>query len=138
MNKLLIGLLIVAVGAAVLIYFNRKAGNKPTQDSLTKEWIIGKWKEDKQPGNDSNFITYNYHFLKDGKLLRSLNDATKADTLHYEWSKNNDLVWSEWTPSQKEKATDSTGKSYAVIKLTQDSLQMLSMDSVFILFIKTK
>ena len=130
MNKLLIGLLIVAAGAGTFLLLRKKKSTTVT-NSLNKEWVVGKWKTDAQPGNDSNFSKYNYDFLKDGNILRSLNDSTKADTSHYEWSKSNELVW-------KEKVTDSTGKSYAVVKLTVDSLKVQSKDSVTILFTKLK
>ena len=127
MNKLFIGLLIVAAGAAALFYFNRRTCNKPAQDSLTKEWIVGKWKAD--AGKDSVFSSYSYDFLKDGNIVRSLNDSVKADTSHYEWNKKNELVW-------KENAADSTGKILSVLKLTQDSLQVQAADSSTVLFIK--
>lgn len=130
MNKLLIGLLIVAAGAGTFLLLRKKKNTSVTND-LNKEWVVGKWKTDAHPGNDSGFSKYSYDFLKDGNILRSLNDSTKADTLHYEWSKNNEFIW-------KEKAADSTGKSYAVIKLTQDSLQVQSKDSATILFTRLK
>lgn len=130
MNKLLIGLLIVAAGAGTFLLLRKKKSTTGT-NSLNKEWVIGKWKTDAQPGNDSSFSKYSYDFLKDGNILRSLNDSTKADTSHYEWSKNNELIW-------KEKATDSTDKVYAVVKLTADSLQVQSKDSATILFTKMK
>jgi hypothetical protein len=128
MNKLFIGLLIVAAGAGVF-FFLRKQKNTSTNNDIKKEWIIGKWKAD--AGKDSVFSNYNYDFLKDGDILRSLNDSAKADTSHYEWNKANELVW-------KENAGDSTGKIFAVLKLTQDSLQVQSKDSVTVLFIKLK
>jgi hypothetical protein len=129
MKKLFIGLLVVVAGAGAFFYFYRKTCNKPAQDPLTKEWIIGKWKAN--AGKDSVFNKFSYNFLKDGSILRSLNDSAKADTTHYEWNKKNELVW-------KEKATDSTGKSYSVVKLTQDSLQVQASDSSTVLFTKLK
>ena len=131
MNKLLIGLLIVVAGAGAFFYFNQRSGNKPPQDSLTKEWIVGKWKTDTVMANDSNFSKYQFDFQKDGNVVRSLNDSVKADTSHYEWNKANELVW-------KEKNSDSTGKVYVVVKLTPDSLQVQAADSSTILFIKLK
>jgi hypothetical protein len=41
---------------------------------------------------------------KMGNIIRSLNDSAKADTSHYEWNKDNALIW-------KEHASDSTGKN---------------------------
>lgn len=128
MNKLLIGLLIVAAGAGVF-FLLRKKKNATTTNDIKKEWIVGKWKAD--AGKDSTFSSYSYDFLKDGNIIRSLNDSAKADTSHYEWNRNNELVW-------KEKTSDSTGKTFSVVKLTQDSLQVQSKDSIGILFTKVK
>ena len=129
MNKLIIGLLIVVAGAGAFFYFNQRTNNKPPQDLLTKEWIVGKWKTDAVI--DSNFSKYQFDFLKDGNVIRSLNDSAKSDTSWYEWSKANELVW-------KEKATDTTGRVYVVLKLTQDSLQVQAADSSTVLFTKMK
>ena len=131
MNKLIIGLLVVAAGAGAFFYFNQRTCNKPSQDSLTKEWIVGKWKSDAAMANDSYFSKYQFDFLKDGNVVRSLNDSVKADTSYYEWSKANELVW-------KEKASDSTGKIYLVTKLTPDSLQVQAADSSIVLFTRMK
>ncbi len=128
MNKLFIGLLIVAAGAGVF-FLLRKKKNTSTTNDIKKEWIVGKWKAD--AGKDSVFSSYTYDFLKDGNILRSLNDSVKADTSHYEWNKNNELVW-------KERASDSTGNIFSVVKLTLDSLQVQGADSSTVLFIKIK
>ena len=127
MNKLFIGLLIVAAGTGVFFLLRKKKNT--TTNEIKKEWLVGKWKAD--AGKDSAFSSYRYDFLKDGNILRSLNDSAKADTSHYEWNKANELVW-------KEKASDSSGKTFAVVKLTQDSLQVRAADSSIVLFIKTK
>ncbi|HEY6062762.1 MAG TPA: hypothetical protein VIV35_04080 [Chitinophagaceae bacterium] len=128
MNKLFIGLLIVAAGAGAF-FLLRKKNNSTTTNDIKKEWIVGKWKAD--AGKDSAFSSYSYDFLKDGNMVRSLNDSAKADTSHYEWNRNNALIW-------KDKASDSTGKVFAVLKLTQDSLQVQAADSSIVLFIKVK
>ena len=127
MNKLIIGLLVVAAGAGIF-FFLRKKKETATANSITKEWIVGKW----IPITiGTNFTKYQFDFQKDGNVVRSLNDSVKADTLHYEWNKASELVW-------KEKASDSTGKIYVVTKLTQDSLQVQAADSSTILFTKVK
>ncbi|MBL0068120.1 MAG: hypothetical protein IPP39_06395 [Chitinophagaceae bacterium] len=113
------------------IAFLRKKKNEITVNSINKEWIIGKWKTDSTVATDSNFSKYQFDFQKDGNVVRSLNDSAKADTMYYEWNKASDLVW-------KEKPKDSTGKIYAVTKLTRDSLSFQSPDSSTVLFIKTK
>jgi len=130
MNKLLIGLLIVAAGTGAF-FLLRKKKEQTVIAELNKEWILGAWKTDAILQNDSNFNKYRFDFQKDGNLVRSLNDSVKADTAHYEWNKANELVW-------KEKAADSTGKNYTVVKLTQDSLAVQGHDSVVILFTKLK
>ncbi len=128
MNKLFIGLLIVAAGTGVF-FLLRKKKDTTNSTGIKKEWILGKWKAD--AGKDSAFSSYHYDFLKDGLMLRSFNDSAKADTSHYEWNKNNALIW-------KENAGDSTGKIFSVLKLTQDSLQVQAADSSTVLFIKVK
>jgi hypothetical protein len=128
MNKLFIGLLIVAAGAGAF-FLLRKKKNTTTTNEIKKEWIVGKWKAG--AGKDSPFSMYSYDFLKDGNIIRSLNDSAKADTSHYEWNKTNELVW-------KEKLGDSTGKIFSVLKLTQDSLQVQAADSSTVLFVKVK
>ncbi len=130
MNKLLIGLLLVAAGTGAF-FLLRKKKDQPVIAELNKEWIVGKWKTDAILQNDSSFNQYRFDFQKDGNLVRSLNDSAKADTAHYEWNKANELVW-------KEKASDTTGKNFTVVKLTQDSLQVQGRDSVVILFTKLK
>ena len=129
MNKLFIGLLIVAAGTGAFFLLRKK---KTTDaNKINKEWIIGKWETDAVIPGDSTFRLFRYEFQKEGNILRSLNDSAKADTTHYEWNKKNDLVWSK-------KPGDSTGRIYSVIKLTTDSLQVRSEDSTMILFTKVK
>jgi hypothetical protein len=130
MNKLLIGLLVVAAGAGIFLLL-RKKKDATTTNEIKKEWIVGKWKTAAVMANDSNFSKYQFDFQKDGNIVRSLNDSAKVDTSHYEWNKANELVW-------KEKASDSTAKIYVVTKLTQDSLQVQAADSSTVLFIKLK
>jgi hypothetical protein len=128
MNKLIIGLLVIAAGAGVFFLLRKKKETTVT-NSINKEWIIGKWKPDAV--SDSNFSKFQFDFQKDGNLVRLLNDSAKTDTTHYQWNKANELVW-------KEKATDSTGKVYLVTKLTVDTLQMQAPDNLFVLFTKVK
>ncbi len=130
MNKLIIGLLVVAAGAGIFLFL-RKKKNATAINEIKKEWIVGKWKSAAVMANDSNFSKYQFDFQKDGNVIRSLNDSSKADTTHYEWNKANELVW-------KEKASDSTGNVYVVAKLTQDSLQVQAADSSTVLFTKVK
>jgi hypothetical protein len=130
MKKLFIGLLVVAAGGAAFFLLNNKK-NTTAIASINKELIIGKWKTDAVMANDSTFNKYSYSFQKEGIVLRSISDSVKADTSHYEWNKANELVW-------KENAGDSTGKTFSVLKLTPDSLQVQSNDSSTVLFTKVK
>lgn len=130
MKKLLTGLLILAAGAGIYFFLLRKK-DTPSSAAINKELIIGQWKTDAVMKNDSGFNRYRYDFRQNGDVVRLLTDSVKADTTHFEWNKNNELVW-------KEKAADSTGKIYTVTRLTTDSLQVLSADSVTILFTRVK
>jgi hypothetical protein len=117
MKKLIIGLLIVAAAGTAFYLLTRKKKDSQTA-TISKELIMGKWKTVVQePAADSAKTLYQYEFQKDGILLRAAGDSAKADTAHYEWNKSNELVW-------KEKAADSIGRTYTVIKLTADSLEL--------------
>lgn len=132
MNKLLVALLIVVAGAGAFFYFKQRSGNKPPQDFLTKEWIVGKWKTvSYQPVTDSVQPMYLYDFQKEGLVLLSISDFAKADSSHYEWSKTNELVI-------KQLAVDSVQQTFTILKLTQDSLQVKSQNNSEILFTKLK
>ncbi|MEQ1678730.1 MAG: hypothetical protein ABL876_18685 [Chitinophagaceae bacterium] len=131
MKKLLIGLLVVAAGAGAFFFFNKKKNNNTA--SINKEFIIGKWKPAaNQPVIDTIQPLYQFDFQKDGIAMRSLSDSAKADTAHYEWNKANELV-------VKEKATDTTGATYVVVRLTADTLQLQSKgNNVNMLLTKAK
>lgn len=131
MNKLFIGLLIVAAGAGIFFLLKKKkAGTDPVIE-IKKDLIIGKWKTEAQPGNDSTFKDYQYEFSKKGNIILSLNDSTTADSVFYTWDKENNLEW-------KKNAADTTGVLYKVVQLTADSLQLLSKDSSVIQFTRLK
>jgi hypothetical protein len=131
MNKLFIGLLIIAAGAGVYFLLRKKENQKPLEN-IKKEDILGKWKTDPALlSKDSNEFNYTYDFRNDGMMLVMLNDSTKADTSHYSLSKNNQLVW-------KEKQDDSTGMVFSVLLLDKDSLQLQAKDSTKILLIRAK
>jgi hypothetical protein len=128
MNKLFIGLLIIAAGAGVY-FFVLKKKNSTTGTKINKELIIGKWEQTSPV--DSGEVNYRYEFQKEGLVLKSASDSAKADTTHFEWTKAGQLVW-------KDGKTDNTGKTFVVLQLTQDSLTMQSKDSTIALFIKMK
>ena len=135
MNKLLIGLLIIAAGAGTFLYLRNKK-KETVSNEFKKELIIGKWKTNDVLTNDSNFNKFQFNFQQNGTIIRSLNDSAKADTFQFEWNKANELVWAELIPTEKEKPIDSIGKIYKVIKLTADSFQVKAADSSIILFTK--
>jgi hypothetical protein len=131
MNKLLIGLLVLAVAGGAFFLLNKK-NNEPVTQTLNKEWIIGKWETSSYTAAvDSSQPKFRFDFLKDGIALRSLSDSVKADTITYTWNDKQELVIQENTK-------DSIGTVFAVTKLTADSLQVQRADSVTILFTKVK
>ena len=143
MNKLFIGLLIVAAGAGVFFFLRSK--KQSSENSIQKELVIGKWKmESVQAGKDSsksflvdimgsvdsNLLKYSYEFTKDGNIIRSLGDSVTKDSSRYEWNKKQ-FVW-------KDNYADSTGTELNIFKLNKDSLQLQSNDSTIVLFTKLK
>ena len=131
MNKLIIGLLIIAAGAGAYFLLKNKKNTTETV-SINKEFIIGKWKTEKDHAvKDSLQPNYQYEFKNDRIALRSISDTTKADTLKYEWGKTSQLVL-------KGNTADSTIKTYIVEKLTKDSLQFMSEDSIVTLLTRLK
>jgi hypothetical protein len=126
MNKFFIGLLIVVIGAGGYYFFLRKKDKPISATEINKELIVGKWKVEQD--SVSNF----YEFQRDGDLLRSSNDSTKADTTFYEWNKSNELVWKE----TKDDSTNS--KVFSVTKLNADSLVLQTKDSAVFYFTKVK
>ncbi|MGQ0738969.1 MAG: hypothetical protein ACT4OJ_07930 [Bacteroidota bacterium] len=131
MNKLLIGLLIVAAGAGVYFLLKKKKEQLVT-NTINREWIIGKWETaQQQPVADTVQPAYQYDFQKNGVVLRTLSDPLKADTAHYEWSKENHLVLKQTVP-------DSVMQTFSVLKLTADSLLVKAADNLETLFTKLK
>src|SRR5437870_8083745 len=91
MNKLFIGLLIIAAGTGIFFLVQKKK-SAPQAQSLNKDLIIGQWQTSQQ--GDSTVVVSRYDFTKDGLLIHHKNDSLKAsDTSRYEWNKTNDLVW---------------------------------------------
>jgi len=131
MKKLIIGLLIIAAGAGAYFLLKNKKNTTETVP-INKEFIIGKWKTEKEQAlKDSLQPNYHYEFKNDSIALRSISDTAKADTLKYEWRKTSQLVL-------KANAVDSTVMTYIVEKLTKDSLQFMSEDSVVTLLTRIK
>lgn len=131
MNKLIIGLLIIAAGAGVFFFLNKKK-NKPVDKTFNKELIIGKWKTySAEALKDSMQTSHLYEFQKEGLVLHSLNDSSNVDTTHYEWGKANELIWNQ-------SGADSIGKVFSIQSLTKDSLQLQAKDSTVSLFIKAE
>ena len=130
MNKLVIGLLVVAAGAGVYFLLKKK-NDQPIAHPINKELIIGKWKPESEMPDESSVKQYRYEFQKDGRILHALNDSIKADTSWYEWNEKDELVW-------KENAADSAGKVFSIVKLTSDSLRVQLPDSSTILFSRLK
>jgi len=145
MNKLIIGLLVIAAGAGVFfILRNKKTGTRQTDQ---KESLIGKWKLDSldvktkdsstwymssMQAFDSNFGKYHYDFRPDGNIFISLPDSAKSDTSGYEWRNNGELLI-------KEMPNDSTSELYLVSKLNNNNFHLIKAnDSTIFYFSKLK
>ena len=143
MNKLFIGLLIVAAGTGVFFFLRKR--KSATANEINKEWIVGKWKVDSiSPGKDPELVFQLYatdsnskkevhHFFDNGLLVSSYpyDSLIKNDSSYYEFSKNNELVF-------KGKVNDTTSTVFSIKKLTQDSLLVQTKDSTRVLFAKAK
>lgn len=141
MNKLFIGLLIIAAGAGIFFYLRQQ--DKPTPgNALVKEQIIGSWKlESMRNANDSidamvgllslldsNLSRYHCEFTKDGSAFLKLNDSI-TDSYRYEWKDDDHLIW-------KQNKEDTTGDVFSVLTLNKDSLQLRDSDSTLMVFSK--
>jgi hypothetical protein len=108
MNKLLIGLLIVAAGTGAF-FLLRKKKSGVVINTINKEWIIGKWKVDSLQfpkddtisdlersglALDTNYKKYTYAFTNDGYVLRNFPGTLKTDTSFYKWTDTARLRWS--------------------------------------------
>ena len=143
MNKLFIGLLIVAAGAGTFFLFQKK--NKPAKSYVQKDLIIGKWKLDslyslKDSGSnvmpdvmelvDPHLKKYEYKFTKEGAVELWLKDSITKDSTRYEWIKEDQLAWKEYPANKTTEVFD--------VSVYRDSLSMQSKDSVILLFTKAK
>ena len=130
MNKLIIGLLIVAAAGAGIFFYLRKEKNNTPATLTNKERLVGKWKtESAEPVFDTVQYKYTYTVAADGSVLRNLNDSTKTDSLRYEWKNANELSIKE---------NDSTAVIYTILQLNSDSLRWQTKDSIKTLLLKVK
>ena len=127
MKKIIIGLLVIAAGAAAYYLYSK---NETTGSGNEKQQalILGKWELiSTTGGNDSLAKKYQYEFIQHGiALIRDSATAT-ADSSIYVWSKAGELQF-------KENAADSTADTFVVLKLNTDSLQVRNKDSITYLF----
>jgi len=142
MNKIFIGLLLIAATAGLYFVLQKKK-TLNTNQSISKELLPGTWKiHSFNSGRDadqlmvgimalidSNTLRYDYTFRKDGLILRSLGNSTTWDTSLYNW-KENQLQW-------KEDNTDTAGTLLSILKLDKDTLDLLGADSARIIFART-
>ncbi len=145
MKKIIVAALLLAAAGSALYYYKRfykMMSPQLSPDAL----IIGNWSIDSLSVNkndslarltvgiipyiDSNYLLYQYHFGKDGKVLKSL-PGKVSDTSSYEWKDLKTLYW-------KENLSDSAGE-YLQLQLLDDSrLVLQSKDSVSLFFSKKK
>lgn len=121
MNKLIIGLLIVAAGTGVFFLLRNKK-NEPAGNKINREFILGKWQTlSVEPGKDSVETDYRFEFQKEGLVLRSKSDSAAADSMYYQWNEKDQLVL-------KQNKDDSTATTFSVSKLTTDTLAVNSQE----------
>ena len=117
MKKIIIGLLVIAAGAAAYYLYTQKKSNDPVTENKN-ELILGKWKTStKLSGTDSLLSTFQYEFQKDGIGIIHDSTTAKSDSFYYEWNKTGDLV-------VKGNVKDSTADIFAVLQLSHDSLRV--------------
>lgn len=143
MKKIILAVILLAAAGGGIYYLLQKKKQTIITD-FKQEQILGKWKMDsliqgKDSASlfvgimgivDSNLMKYDYDFRKEGVVVKFLKDSIQKDTTHYEWTKDNHLIWKE--------QGDSTGQTLAVNKLNQDSLVLRTKDSTLIYFKKVK
>lgn len=129
MNKLFIGLLIIAAGAGAYFLLNNKKNTTETV-AINKEFIVGKWKTATiEPLKDSVQPKFRYEFQKDGVAYRATSDTARVDTISYAWKESSRLLI-------KDKAADTTGTVLTIVILTADSMKVKTSDNSEILFTK--
>ncbi len=128
MKSILFVLLLAGAGTAVYFFVFKKK-NEPGAAVFNKDLLNGTWKPVKS--GDSTVFNLNVTFLKDGKLIRQQQDSVKADTSYYDWKSDKTLLF-------KEKPADTSGKVYAVIQLTKDSLRINTDENKSILLERMK
>src|SRR5687768_14112651 len=125
MNKLFIGLLIVAAGAGVFFLLSKKK-DEPVADKINKEWIIGKWQTiSVEPLKDSAEKDYRFEFQPEGLVLRSKSDSLEADSTHYAWTEKDELLI-------RENPSDTVGARFTVLKLSTDTLSVKGEEQTWI------
>ena len=124
MNKLLIGLLVLAAGTGIY-FLVRKQEHQPVPSSFNKEQLTGTWASIPKSPNDSVAFNESYQFQSNGRVIHVL-DSTKADTLFYDWKKDQLVL--------KQQQTDTIGTEYTITQLINDSLQLRAVDSTVLRF----
>jgi hypothetical protein len=143
MKKIILAVILLAAAGGGIYYLLKKKDQIVISD-FKQEQILGKWKLDSLTQGkdsaslfvgimgmvDSSLMKYDYDFRKEGIVVKFLKDSIQKDTTHYEWTKDNHLIWKE--------QGDSTGQTLAVNKLNQNSLVLRTKDSTLIYFRKVK
>ena len=143
MNKLLTGLLIIAIGTGAF-FILRKKDKLFSGNEINKELIIGKWKIDSLTVEkdslkkdlaqlllfmDSSDKKRVYDFRDNGQVLISLPSDSLAsrDTSSYKWGKENVLI-------VKDNASDATDELMKVIRLSKEKFVVQSKDKLKVYF----
>jgi hypothetical protein len=142
MKKTILAVILLAAAGGAYYFLQMKKSS--SESNIQQKHIIGKWKLDSLNSEsdsinlvialigtlNSNFLNYEYDFRKDGYVLKFLQDRMQKDTVRYEWTKDNLLLWKE--------PGDSAGQNLTVVKLNKDSLLLQTKDSTVFYFKKLK
>lgn len=132
MKKIFIGLLTLAAGTALYFLVIKKGKENNNATGFQKEWIIGNWKQLlSSEVTDSLSPGQHWVFSREGFVMKPALDSLMTDTLQYHWKNETEILISKL-------ATDSTGVSYLINRLTKDSLLLQAADSTTIGFTRVK
>ncbi len=144
MNKLIIGLLIVAAaGAGIFFYLRKEKEDHPTTPT-NKELIVGKWAIDSLDFSKDTTsaailllaLAFNnekkiYDFNASGQIniFTHPDSLTFRDSAFFSWKADNRLTW-------KTNPADTITETFSVIKLNKEQLVLETTDSVTVYFKK--
>ena len=130
MKNVWIGLLIAAAGTGIFFLLRNGKRSGP-KGSIDIEQVLGQWKTDIKSPGDTVSRTVRYAFEKDGLLLTYTDTTGRADSAYYAWMKDGRLEW-------KKSKSDSSGLAFTVKRNGNDTLRLVSADSLETTLVRVK